>query len=670
MESERKNSALRRGGSLNRLGSSSRLSGTTFVSRQRQLLEGHKIEGGEVKKTAFATDNDQSNLRKTKKLPGQANSVEGVKESPRTAAVGERLKEIGKDNPEAKREVDKFEQWYKKNYDENEVSDKGPTTREAVRKIPVAKRGVLVRSRATDREHASGDQNNITRQLSKDRLVTKSNSPRTLLSGSTGRSRQCNRPASSQAQFRHSSVEGGERQDINNHSSVGDDSLKLSLQGLGDDSDDEDIDLYEDEIVDEVKSPRKISSPRKGILTSTKSFEAKSSLIRRRDSDTSLSKPKSVSERTSSVDRVASGVKHSVSVRINVKEERTDGKQVALRRTSSGRKLPIPNEKLLRNEHLKKSESANSFLSISKDGNTEYVSLDLPGAFADHNSLLLEADGINFTCTAEMNTENRIRQRNEAKKLVSKNGVEGTGAVAGTENGVKSSPGGDTSSKPPLEKKPTRGIITGAQPSPRKIIAASPRTTAAAAAKVGTSPRVSNSPRMGTRAPSPRTVQVALNRGSPRERVTTPRADRATTPRTERATTPRIERATTPRSSMERRASRENLKSIDIVDGNKSKRNSTSEGALTNGSHTIDAALLRRRNSSGGSSIVSPRPSSPIKGSRLLTSDSTIQGSRIEEEPVRPRVMHYESCSNMDLQQLIAMFQVRVEESHLKVILI
>lgn len=663
MEAERKASSLRRGGSLNRLGSSSRLASTSFVSRQRQLLEGHKIEGGVVRKTSFATEKEQVVPRKSKKQVVFENSDSNLTgESLRTTTLVEKVKGVS-EKVKAENKVEKIENLNKDNFIENK--DSNCKTSGSERKIPSPRKGVLVRSQRITHEMNNGQSANF-RQHSRDRLVTKSNSPRTLQSGLPKSIRQISsspaiRPASAQA-----NLEISEQSKTDTGLDV---SLKLHLEDLID-SDNDENDSEEDK--DEVVSPRKTAhcfSPRKSILASTKSFEAKSSLICRRDSDTSLIKPKYINNRTLSVERSVPVVQESEAQKSVSNEISAEAKPVLVKRTSSGRKLPIPNEKLTRSISLKKSESDNSFLSISKDGNTEYVSLDLPSTFSDHNNLQ-PSEFIEFVATVsqtDMNTELRMKQKAESKKLVSKNGV------AGTENGVKSPPVSDTSAKPPLEKKTSRSSISGAVPpsprgsttSPRKIIAASPRSTAAAAGNKGNN---SSKVSMGTRAPSPRGSQAAVSRASPRERATTPRSERAvtpraTTPRIDRATTPRADRATTPRSMLatDRRASKENLRGSDTDLSKKHTKHNTSDSSMTNGTVTDSGITIKRRNSSGGG-LTSPRPGSPVKGKHLFHgSTGSLQSIKIDEEPVRPRYPQYDSCQQMDLQSIIATFQVHLE---------
>lgn len=656
MEAERANSSLRRGGSLNRLGSSGRLGSSSFVSRQRQLLEGHIIEGGEVKKTKFVAEKEHASFRKTKKHTSCKKLDRKVTdEQQKVVSFADTLDF----EDSAKSDIENCGELSKENLNEdsNVVCD-------SEQKLAGNKRGVLVRSQRSkcsmlDGKRISGRQHSI------DRLITKSHSPRTLQAGSSRNSRQASRspairPASAQTLGTKPLGQTTGRKDSIEDTSL---SLKLPLKGLTGSDDSDDSDDIVDEQKDEIISPRNCGgsvSPRKSVLPTSKSVEAKSSLIRRRDSDTSLIKPRAYN-RTASSER---SVPQNLSLNITCNDHLVDEKPVLLKRTSSGRKLPVPIEKPVKSVGLKKSESDSSFLSISKDGNTEYVSLDFTSTFPDKDITsglkLSLGDSTSSICSADMNTENRMKQRSESKML-SKAGV------PGSENGVKSPPVSDNSTKPPLEKKPSKSSVSGTMTSPRKIIAASPRSTAA---KVGSSPRVA------ARVPSPRNSQTSLSRASQRERTTTPRAttprattpraERAATPRAERATTPRAERATTPRS-MEKRASRENLKSIDTVDsGRKPTRKVSSDGSLTmqNGSVT-EASTLKRRNSSGNS-VVSPRPGSPVKAKHLLH-DTTLQTSRIEEEPVRPRFPMPDSCQQMDLQQLITMFQVHMDDNEQKV---
>lgn len=664
MEAERANSSLRRGGSLNRLGSSGRLGSSSFVSRQRQLLEGHIIEGGEVKKTKFVAEKEHASFRKTKKHTSVKKLDRKVTEEQQKAVSFANTLNF---EDSSKSDIENCGELSKENLSEDNV------VCDSEQKLPGNKRGVLVRSQRSKCNMLDGQRISV-RQHSIDRLITKSHSPRTLQAGSSRNSRQASRspavrPTSAQTLRTKPLGQTTGRKDSIEDTSL---SLKLPLKGLTGSDDSDDSDDVVDEQKDEIISPRNYGgsvSPRKPVLPSTKSIEAKSSLIRRRDSDTSLIRPRSYN-RTSSSER---SVPQNLSLNISSNDSLIDEKPVLLKRTSSGRKLPVPIEKPIKSVGLKKSESDSSFLSISKDGNTEYVSLDFTSTFPDKDITsdlkISLGDSASSICSTDMNTENRMKQRSESKMLVSKAGV------PGSENGVKSPPVSDNSTKPPLEKKPSRSSVSGTMTSPRKIIAASPRSTAA---KVGSSPRVA------ARVPSPRNSQTALSRASPRERTTTPRAttprattprteraatpraERATTPRAERATTPRTERATTPRS-MEKRASRENLKSIDTVDsGRKPTRKVSSDGSLTmqNGSVT-EASTLKRRNSSGNS-VVSPRPGSPVKAKHLLH-DTTLQTCRIEEEPLRQRFPMPDSCQQMDLQQLITMFQVHMDDNEQKV---
>ena len=421
-----------------------------------------------------------------------------------------------------------------------------------------------------------------------------------------------------------------------------DSDLKLSLKGLND-SDDEADDVEENE------SPRKhgASSPRKSLMSTTKSFEAKATDSRRRGSDSPVVRVKEkLNERSDSADRNKPTVKQSLKLKTFSNEslgpsgQRDTPVEKPIRRTSSGRKLPgVPPQSKV---PVKKSESENSFLSIRKDGSTEYVALDLNSIFDNDKKTETEVKETYFDSGKGKNNPNFVSEMNSEVKGTSDKKSIGRGTTVDSSTSKKQS---EKTGKPPLERKSSKNVMQSVPPSPRGSISSSPRKIVAASPRGTASPRVNNSPRVNS---SPRTRQASprtsTSRASPREG-----SGRAATPREA------VGRAQTPR---ERKASIEKLKTQGLESGDKpAVKQKLNDIPLSKGIQNGESG--GRRRTSSGSSLVSPRPGSPMKAKHLSHAvEGTLQATLIEEEPVKPRYTRQDSCQQLDLQQCIELFQV------------
>ena len=645
MERERSPASLKRGGNLGRLATSGKLASSTFVSRQRQLLEGHVIEGGNTR-TLSVSNHSASKLKQREHIQ----EGEGD-ESPRSdischSDLSDEIVQVAHNIVKVTDEIIKQDQEDRiasavNNSKGNkrevaEINNSAGFSDPIVDSPETRKRNkpsVLVKSRAIPSLEGRN-------QRSPERFQT--STPKNLPSEIARRNRVVvhslrQRPLSaSTVDRRCESDPPYVKEDL-------DTSLKLSLKGLSDSDEDEDDD-DDDKTPTGGVSPRKwcAHSPYKSVLSSTKSFDTKKQ------------------DRPDAAEKSDSNQKHIPVIKQNFKlksfsssESLSDKSHTnvenPVKRTSSGRKLPIPNSKPLR--PLTKCDSESSFLSIRKDGSTEYVALDLT------KSPVFEQNSDNSDIN--MNSASRMSSTRPEKRSMDRSSSDVTS------NGVKSPPV-DSSGKPPLEKKPSRGLIQGGVPSsprrsipssPRKVLATSPRKPASP--RVGSAGKVSSSPR--SMQPSPRTTPVVQARVSPRDSSgrTTPRGESGrTTPRDSGRVTPRESGRATPRglTSADRRSSRENLKTNDNTDHSR-KQTSNGDSVLTNATSN-DSVPTKRRALSGGN-LVSPRPGSPLKAKHGLgASDLNLQGTRIEEEPARPRFLRQESCSYMDLQQIISTFCV------------
>ncbi|XP_052800261.1 unconventional myosin-XVIIIa-like isoform X4 [Mya arenaria] len=653
MEEERSSSSLRRGGSLSRLASNSRLANSTFVSRQRQLLEGHAIEGGEVKKGERYSPQFQQTLKsEALQNSGRCQGVE--EDSPRSdvstrSDLSDKILQVAHEIVKATDQVINHTDGESSNLGKtdggigNAVGSTSGSRREAeicnsfgftdtivdspgTRRKPI--RNVLVKSRTNPNlNDVDVADSQHPRQQIKDRFKT--STPKHLPSEIARKNRQViqslrERPLSA------GSYSSRQQPYIKSTPPAGlDTSLKLSLKGLSD-SDEDDIEDFDDKQFKDNEATGKLDN----FALRDNQVEVNSPFANRRDSDSSI-----VNETSSKhIPVIKQGLKLKTFSNESLSETSVASNEVVktLKRTSSGRKLPIPNSKPIR--PLKTCDSESSFLSILKDGSTEYVALDLPKSssfgLSSKSDQLKDINGVETT----MNSTSK----SSVKKSADRQGVGNNILSVGHEGKTNvKSPSGDRTAKPPLERKSSRGVIPGAVPSsprksvasPRKVLAASPRKPASP--RVSGSPRVSNSPR-GLQ-PSPRGIPIVQARASPRDAT-----DR-----------------TTPRGHIDRKSSRENLKTVDNTDHRKRQTgNSQSEGALQNGTNV--EVNTRRRTLSGGS-LVSPRPGSPLKGRSQLVVNGALQGSRIEEEPVpsRPRLTRQDSCQQMDLQQAIDTFRVQ-----------
>ncbi|XP_052268489.1 unconventional myosin-XVIIIa-like isoform X2 [Dreissena polymorpha] len=642
MAAERSLSSLKSGGSLSQLRGTNRFNNSLFVSSQRQLLEGYKIEGGEVKRN---NPDPLVYTRRCGRRQENNNSKESVSvegDSPRSdvsaqSDVSEEIVQVAHEivkvtgniiNSDSETVGISSCKSLRGNYNQHIVSDDEKFLEKTVdvtcARKDASKVAVIAKCRTNvAQSYLRSQQISLlnNRPRSTDGSHVRVASPHILQ-----RHPLRNRPSSAgnrsekPPQIAYDSTSPRDSED----------SLKLSLHGLNSSDDSEDI----EEEQDEVCSPRKSAAGIKSIkeqFEKANSFEAKSSLLKRPDSDTSLLRS------SGSVERKVPVIKQSLTLKTFSNESLSGGIEDSsikspLKRTSSGRKLPIPNSKPLRT--IKKVESE-SFLSISKDGSTEYVALDLTKAIVVDGNSAAETNTLDKSMPStdsEMNTSDRsVKELESGKKSSLRNGEHDQVLQAAK------------ASKPPLEKKNSRSNNPGAvppsprgsNPSPRKVIAASPR--AGASPRKAGSPRVSSSPR--ARQPSPRGASSPANRASPRESG-----------------------ARTPRgvSNADKHPSKENFKSPESTDLVKAKRpvthtQSDSAVTVTNGLTSGELDVKRKRTHSG-SSLVSPRPGSPLKAKPLLVSETGLQASKIEEEPLKPTCVGQESCQQMDLSQIISTF--------------
>ena len=463
-------------------------------------------------------------------------------------------------------------------------------------------------------------------------------------------------------------------------------SLKLSLKGLND-SDDEDDTLDDDE---ESSSPRKgrAVSPRKGVMLTTKSFEAKTSLMRRNESDSSIARPsmrspsvseqtlssnkkpflkKSLSNREFSIQLSRNSTLNEDLLRLGASVENTG--QPVLRRTSSGRKLPgVPIDKI--NKPLQKSnsntnidnslskkpdpsimhvESDSSFLSISKDGSTEYVSLDFNDSSGSSVKTSTNKDVVS-------SPDNSLSGDGDTKDVKSKVPLEKRPPIAEhPQTRGHPSPRDTKAGKPPIERKSSKGTIEKSVPaSPRSNVLASPRKTVIAASPRGIpSPRTHNSPR-GPQSSSPRRVQSASPRTIGRSSQPSPKDNTLNKGiRNEKHSNTDMDKV------------HENPNTVNRTNGTcKLNADSASIG------QSVDTQVSPTRKSKhhSGSSIMSPRPGSPAKRVRQ-NSSSDLRNVQITEEPSPRTLVHLrqDGCQSLDLQQVIDIFGVGKEAATDKV---
>ena len=414
-----------------------------------------------------------------------------------------------------------------------------------------------------------------------------------------------------------------------------DTSLALGdLEGSDDDEDD--------------MSPRK-ASPRKetvsGLMQTTKSFEAKTSLIRRQGSDSSLtkymqkqsnsdknelsSKPfikKSLSSNPLRIDFMR---KHSTS-----EDDDIDRKQASevnevkpvldksLHR-SSGRKLPTPNE------HLRPFNKTFHISTSTSDIN-EQLNSGKSTSLVETDVLVNKSSQTDTYKTVDIDHTNNIPSSPRERKVNLKRSasVEGTVGHYAAESTVISkkppSPRDGRSVKPPLEK---------------KILARSASTSAVSSSPRGTtvpSPRGSKppSPRSG-KPPSPRNGKPPSPRNTSRTTVPSPRGSTVPSPRGIYKSNELVRK-----SSLERKVN---------SDKGLPRRNSSS-------SLELNSKELGKRTSGGVlGSFKSPRSSSPTKsGKKFLQKTDKIAENFVLE------INGIDNC--MDLQAVLAKVQVSAAE--------
>ena len=355
-------------------------------------------------------------------------------------------------------------------------------------------------------------------------------------------------------------------------------------------------------------SPRK-SSPRKeigsGLMQTTKSFEAKTSLIRRRDSDGSLTK---VAQKQSSLTRSEIPpkpfIKKSLSnnpLKIDFIRKHSTGddddndktethetieqKPVlskALQRSSSGRKLPTPNAHLrsltstLRKSACDVNEQLDNVEAIPKDG-------------IDDDETFYKSSQTDTYQTVDFNDTKIVPSSPPEKKANLKRSVS---LEIQPSNGSTNHNSIDTAvvlRKPPS---PRDGRQTK-PPLERKISARSASTSAVPASPRGTVP----SPR-GTKPPSPRAAKPPSPRNVSRTTVPSPRGSSVPSPR-----------GTYRPNELVRKASLEKA-----VNSDKGLYRRNSGGSID--SHSKE--IVRRTSSGTLGNFRSPRNTSPSKSGRKV----------------------------------------------------
>lgn len=295
---------------------------------------------------------------------------------------------------------------------------------------------------------------------------------------------------------------------------------------------------------DDCESPRK-SSPRKeigsGLMQTTKSFEAKTSLIRRRDSDGSLtksgqkqsnlfknevpSKPfikKSLSHNPIKMDFIR---KHSTGedddndkTQTNELNEQKPILNKSLYRSSSGRKLPTPNEHLRSlNSTLRKSTSdVNEQLinvkETSKVENDDVIIHDKSSQTDTYKTV--NYNGTKITPSSPRENKVNLRRSVSLEIQQSDDTSSRNEAEATVVSKKPPSPRDRKPAKPPLEKKiSARSMSASAVPaSPRGNTVPSPRGTKPPSPRGNKPPSPRNVSR--TTVPSPRGSSVPSPRGS------------------------------------------------------------------------------------------------------------------------------------------------------------
>ena len=479
------------------------------------------------------------------------------------------------------------------------------------------------------------------RNMSSERTKRGNDSPRNVSSERTRRGKESPRNVSGERNRRANVSKGLEsprRTVMVQKAPKGiDTSLALGDLDMSDNDDDEND--YDD---NEAVSPRK-RSPRKefglGHLQTTQSFEAKTSLIRGRDSDESLAK---LGQRHSDVFRndalskpfikkslsnpakIEFVRKHSVDGDDNVNDD-TEQKPIldkSLHRTSSGRKLPTPNEHLRSsNRSLRKSTSditENSKSDISEnsafdknDKKTSGISghkcIDKDGSKTQNEGTLIQNKSSQTSTykTVDFNdTKNASAPDFNASKAVTdvndtKNVPPSPREKKGTVRRSMSLEINDSVRMSDNVAETT--VISKKPPSPRDAKPTKPQLERKISARSASATGVPASPR-GTTVPSPRNSKPPSPR---RSKPPSPRnVSRTTVP------SPRGSSVPSPRGSLVRKSSLERMPSSDKV---LPRRNSSSNLD----SHSKES--VKRTSSAPTGNFKSPRSISPVKSGKRIT---------------------------------------------------
>ena len=428
-----------------------------------------------------------------------------------------------------------------------------------------------------------------------------------------------------------------------------DTSLALGDLDMSESDDDDEDDNDSDD--NEAVSPRK-RSPRKeyglGHLQTTKSFEAKTSLIRRRDSDEILSKsghrqsdhirndiPSKpfIKKSLSNPMKIEFVRKHSVDGDDNVFDDSpvkdlTEQKPVldkSLHRTSSGRKLPTPNEHLRSSSRSlrkstsyipEKSEPDASEKSISKINDEETINVSGQKA-TDENVPKTKTED---TEVKGQSIEDKFSQTDTYETVDFNDAEKGTDS-----NETKTYQDVTSSKEVPVSPREEKGtlrrsvsleinhsernsndvavatVISRKPPSPRDSKQTKPPLEKMVSARSASVSGVPASPR-GSTVPSPRNSKPPSPRGS---KPPSPRnVSRTTVP------SPRGSSVPSPRGSLVRKSS---LERISNSDKTLPRRNS---GSILD-SNSKDSG--RRTSSAPIGNFKSPRGVSPMKSGKRVT---------------------------------------------------
>ena len=403
-------------------------------------------------------------------------------------------------------------------------------------------------------------------------------------------------------------------------------------------------DLEDSDDEEENVSPRK-ASPRKeigsGLLQTTKSFEAKTALVRRQGSDSSLSKyghKQSSNDRNEAVPKPF--IKKSLSNPLRIdftrkpstsedddngktpSNELSEVKPVLDKSThrSSGRKLPTPNEHLRTFPKSTTSTTADDHEGLEQK-NTSAVETD---ALLDKSSQTDTYKTVDFNHTSDVPPSPRDSKR-PLKRSASIEGALGHHVPESIVGAKKPpSPRDTRSTKAALEKKAvTRSASVSAIPSsPRGTTLPSPRSS---------------------KPPSPRAAKPPSPRNVSRGTVPSPRGSTVPSPRGSRVPSPRGSTVPSPRGT---------YRHNELVRKSSLERQTNSDKGLIrrNSGGSVESKEIVKRTSSGTlGHFKSPRSSSPTKSAKKF--------SQKAKENFIVEVNGIDNC--MDLQALL----LQVKES-------